>query len=240
MEGDNNRFSKYSPKLLKRLALVFGVFVVVIIVIAMVVLLRTDPKSDSNVLIENYAGTNVPTGYKDVIQENISNILRRNSIISSTEVVDAEIREGSYKESIDDDLVVSKLIADVESLQYSFQVTVTWWRGMNDNREITDPDVVVECPYYTDVIYKDKKCIAQEPYQQIKRYLPYYQYLGSGQKFGVSLKQFNDEYYLAVEVKACGDENVTESTVDATKKWIKSMYMDTNDYRIETFDICRR
>lgn len=183
----------------------------------------------------------MPFGYKNVVKRMLSEIINDNTATAGLVFSEAEIREGTYEEIIGDSSVDAKFIVDVPELRYSFQVEVIWPAKVGKNEEkIEDPNVTIKCPHYLDVIYADTKCIAQTPEQQLERYLPYYEDLDSGQRFGVSMKKFGGEPYVAVEVKSCGDSSVAEKAVNATKKWMKSIYLDPNDYTIKSMDICKR
>ena len=103
---------------------------------------------------------------------------------------------------------------------------------------LDDPDVTIECPYYVDVIYTDTKCLAQTPEQQVKRYTPHYDKI-NGIDFAVDSNQYEDKFYLSVEIASCGNTELGKSALDATRKWLKSVYLDPNDYTIELVDICK-
>ena len=233
-EVNGNLFFKHW----KIVAIICGL--VLLIIVFVIFGLEKKNESDFRVVIENYDRGETPIGYKDVIQSNIANILVKNGILISANTVDAVIRDGTYNVTVKNDYITrSKFIVDVDSLHYSFEVTVTWPDSIG-NKVPEDPDVVIECPEYLDVIYTDTKCIAQEPYQQIKRYLPHYEYLENGLKYGVSLQKYNERFYLALEAKSCGDKMIEEEVMDSTKRWIKSIYMDPNDLEMMFFDICKR
>ena len=214
----------------------------VIIIIAIVVLNRTTVKDVALTEVTNFdEASNMPVGYKNVVNKRIGELINENDDSSDLVFSEATIRNGTYKEDVGDSTTKARFIVDIPELKYSFQVEVVWASKTDKNKEkIEDPDVTILCPHYLDVIYTDKKCIAQDPDQQLKRYLPYYEDLESGQRFGVSMKKFGGEYYVAVEVKSCGDNSIANSAVNATKQWMKSIYLDPNDYVINALDICKR
>lgn len=239
MEGVRNFWQNANAGIKSLVIIASLVFIVAIA--AFIISLIPEEQFDSRVTVENFGEVaNLPKGYKKYIQDNIGNILKENSIVDASETANAVVREGSYSESEKNGARTAEFIVDIENLRQSFAVTVVWAASTSaDQEKIEDPNVTIECPYYLDVIYTDTKCLAQAPEQQIKRYLPHYDYAGEV-KYAVDLKKYADQMYLQVEIPSCGDSSLRESAVEGTKKWLKSRYLDPNDYKIETMDVCRR
>lgn len=217
-----------------------GIFLL-IIVVAIAALLIPKITNTYLVAIDNYDETiNIPEGYYDVVQKNIQNIFVQNGAMDIPTYQDASVREGSYKEKRSDNIVVSDFIIDIESMQYSFKVKVVWVAG--ESAILNDPDVTITCPDYTEVIYTEKKCIAETPIQQIKKYLPHTLEIEGGLEptFWIDLKKKMNSFYVSVAIRTCGDKQLEEKAVKETKKWIKSRFLDPNDYEIKTTDVCWR
>lgn len=235
-------YLKNLPKITKVVLGVVSAGLIVIIVITGILINRGEVRDVTLAEITNYSETaNIPVGYRDEIDKRIGVIINEHLENVGLVFSEAVIREGTYQEKEGEFSTNAKFIVDVPELKYSFQVDVIWSNKTDKNEEKTqDPDITIKCPHYLDVIYTDTKCIVQTPEQQLERYLPYYEDLDSGQRFGVSMKKFGGEPYVAVEVKSCGDTSVAERAVNATKKWMKSIYLDPNDYTIKPLDICKR
>ena len=212
--------------------------VVLVIAVWSVIMLIPEAQMDRRVTVTNYSDENVsvPRGYQQYISERIGDILRKSTMLDETETADGKIREGTYSESTDGDIVTAAFIVDVESVKQSFDVKVIWLKGKDIG---DDPNVTITCPYYTDVIYTDTKCQVTTPENQLKRYLPHYDYIDDT-KYAVNYQRYTDQMYLRIEIAACGDANLQKSAIDETKNWLKSRYLDPNDYKIETVDTCRR
>ena len=211
---------------------------ILIIIIAIVIKLTPEPVYNSRVTVDNFSEiSDLPNGYKRYIQDNIGNILKNSSAIDEAETADAIIRDGSYEEESSGSMIKSEFIIDLESLQYSFAVTVTWPAGTNLDQKITDPDVSISCPHYLDVIYTGTKCIAESPTAQLEHYLPHYDRI-DGVKYAVIANQYTGKSYVDIEISACGNTELLNSALSSTKKWLKSIYLDPNDYDIKTTDIC--
>ena len=220
--------------------------VVVIIIGALVIFVINalpKPEGTSLVRVDNFAETHVPDEYQTIISKAIQNILASNDESTSVSFSDGVIREDSYQEYSNETSTSAKFIIDFDSLHYSFQVNTSW---MRNNISTDDPEIVISCPHYRDVIYTDKKCIASSPQAQLSRYLPHYEYITRAKvKLSVSERKYDSFQknaggsYLATELKACGNQSLKESAETAVVSWIKSIYLDPNDYKIEVIDTCR-
>lgn len=221
---------------------VFLLVVLVSVIVALVVLLTPKPVEDERVEVVNFnTGTNVPVNYQSNVRRLIGNVMKASGALNAEMYVDATVREGTYREMSDDDGVRASFIIDVPSFKYSFAVMTNW--SINEP-DPTDKNVRVECPYYLDVIYTDTKCIAETPVEQVQRYLPHYEDLGGG-TLSVEMRKYDafqenaNEPYLALSVRACGDTGILEAAQSRVVKWLKSRYLDPNDYHMEVLDICR-
>ncbi len=221
-----------------KVVIVVPIVIVLVIAIWSVIRLIPEAQMDKRVTVTNYSDENVsvPRGYQQYISERIGDILRKNTMLSETEIADGAIREGTYNESTDNNIMTASFIVDVESVKQSFDVKVIWPKGKDIG---DDPNVTITCPYYTDVIYTDTKCQVTTPENQLKRYLPHYDYIDDI-KYAVNYQRYTDQMYLRIEISACGDANLQKSAINETKNWLKSRYLDPNDYKIETVDTCRR
>ncbi len=225
---------KNSPMVVKVSVFLFFVLAIVIIIAAIV--FSVSPSVKSNIDVVGFSNiVDAPKAYQDDLEQKISNMIKENDYFDDDFKYEAKIREGTYKKSEKDKTVTEKFIVDIDQLHYSFDVSIVWPEGKSVKE---DYNISISCPYYTDVIYTDTKCVVETPYQQIKKYLPRFGRV-DGVKYGVSLGQYNNEYYLKVEISACGNNTLLEDAKKDANKWIKSIYLDPNDYTIETVDICK-
>lgn len=239
MDGLNNIVDtiKYIPKKMKIIiASVLGMFLLVVIV-AVIASNKTVVDKVAPINIADFEdATSMPKGYRSEVERSISDIIKKNSETSGLVFSDAIIRDGTYKEEAEGDAVKARLIVDIDSLHYSFEVEATWPKNVGDGEPV-DPDVVIKCPHYLDVIYTDTKCIAQSPQQQLRRYLPHYGRVGDV-KYAVDFKRYVDKTYLRIEIPACSNVVLLEEAKESVKKWLKTIYLDPNDYEITTINTC--
>ncbi|MBQ2660973.1 hypothetical protein IJF93_02780 [Candidatus Saccharibacteria bacterium] len=236
-------FFRYSSVGARVGVVTFLLFDLIVIVVAVVILTRPAPGEDSHVEITNFDEVAaVPEDYQTNVQNLIWKAIESNDVFKDVVFTDAVVRADSYNEVTNGEVVTAKFIVDIESMHYSFAVTASWQKG---NTNVDDKSIYVECPHYLDVIYTDTKCIAMTPEEQVGRYLPHYDYVGDGRLLSVTMRQYDTfqeragEPYLAIEVNACGNESLLEAGKTATVKWLKSIYLDPNDYYMETLDVCR-
>ena len=231
-----------SPK--AKIGILCGFFAAIAIIIAVIIILAVSAKTEQiPVEIADFGGAEVvPSSYKNDIRRLIWKMLEGVDGLEDVSVDDAVVREGSYREERNGQAVSAKFIVDIESLHYSFEVSASWVSA-GDNS--SDPTLHVTCPYYTDVIYTDKKCIAASPIEQLRRYLPHYERLSNGALYTAELRKYDSfqthagETYLAVSVPTCDDKIVEEAATDL-RKWLKKIYLDPNDYYIEMIRECKR
>lgn len=182
--------------------------------------------------------TNAPVGYKKVIQEKIWPIIKEAENLGDDVNVVTTIRGDKFKEERkNNNIVTTNFILDVEQFHYSFDVSMSWRTDTEET--LNDPTVIIRCPHYLDVIYTDKKCIAETPIEQLKRYLPHYEYLSNGSKVAATMKNKNQKSYLNIEVDACGNQVLKDEATQVMRKWMESIYIDSGDIDIEIFDTCK-
>ena len=234
-------FWQYGSNRAKNGAVVLCFLTLLIIIIAIIWLFNPAAKEDLNIQITNSDEiSNVPEDYQTSIKKLIWYKIEDHLDLPGIVYEDAEIREGSYKEETIGDVVTANFIIDIESLRYSFAVTAKW----NKKSPSKDFDIQIQCPHYIDAIYTDTKCIAASPTDQLRRYLPHYEVMPDGQKINADFRTYAfyqehaGESYLAVEVSACGNEETLSSAKTIIINWLKSIYLDPNDYYIEMLDTC--
>ena len=213
--------------------ILFFVLVIVAIVFA---ILATKKPEEQNIDVTNFSEvSDAPKDYQTFTQELIWQLIEKNENIPDPSKYQAVIREGSYSEETDGNVVNANFIIDIEELRYSFEVDLAWPK--NDRNKQTDLTVHIRCPYYTDVIYTDTKCVAETPETQIQRYLPHNYYLDSGDRVHIKFSNFG-EPHLLVYINACKNQNLIDAAMNYAHDWIKSLYMDPDDFKMEPYDVC--
>lgn len=222
----------------------FLLLMIMVVVVSVIMLLRPRPVEDTHINVTNFEElVQVPEDYQTNIQKLMWRAIEASGVGDNVVFADAVVRDGSYSETTRGDVVTARFIIDIESMRYSFAVEANWSKT---NPNVDDQNIHIECPHYLDVIYTDTKCIAATPIEQVSRYLPHYEYLDGGQMMNVTMRKYDifqehsAEPYLAVEVNACGDDGILSSGKNKTVQWLKSIYLDPNDYYVEVLDTCQR
>lgn len=237
-----SNFYKYAPtksRIVVSLGFL-GLLAIIIISVIGIILKNFKPVEDTHITLTNPSIiANVPLSHQTAILKSIWSAIDSDNDFSGIIYEDAAIRDNSYTETISNGITTANFIIDIESLHYSFAVLAHW-----SNNSSSDPDVHISCPHYLDVIYTNTKCVAQSPLDQLRRYLPHYENLSNGELYDVKLRTYDNfqahagEQYLAISAKACGNSAILDEALSNTKAWLKSIYLDPNDYYLEPIDSC--
>ena len=212
----------------------FLVLVVFVIVLTVVFLNHnTEPQSVDITNFKEMSGA--PDAYKKGAQDLIKMLIDTNERIPNDALYQAVIREGSYSEEIKNNIATAHFLIDIEELRYSFEVTMSWLKGQTKKEDLY---IKIQCPYYTDVIYTDTQCIAETPEAQVERYLPHNYVLPNGHKVHIDKSKFGGEFKLLVNVDACKDQELTKEVIDYAEKWLESIYLNPDNYKMEPYDTC--
>ncbi|MBR0480299.1 hypothetical protein IJJ46_00515 [Candidatus Saccharibacteria bacterium] len=212
-------------------------FVAIIIISIVAITSHHDPAEENPITITNFSETTTaPAVYQNYITRIIYDRISSVEETSNLDLSEAKIREGSYQETASSEgSKNATFIIDIDSLRYSFEVNIVFTNTFADTE---DPHVIITCPHYTDVIYTDKKCIAVTPVEQLQRYLPHYERLSNGELYSVEVRNFPGRTYLAIIVPECKNQSMKDEATANFKKWLKSIYLDPNDYDIEAMGKC--
>ena len=212
-------------------------FILVVAAIVLAIVTTMGPEKEQNIDVANFSEvSDAPKDYQTYTQELIWQLIEKNENIPNASKYQAVIREGSYSEETDSNVVNANFIIDIEELRYSFEVDLAWPK--NNRNKQTDLTAHIRCPYYTDVIYTDTKCIAETPEAQIQRYLPHNYYLDDEHRVQIVNGSVNNNFKLLVYIKACKNQAVIEKAMNYATEWIKTIYMDPEDFKMEPYDTC--
>ena len=220
---------------MKVVVVLFIVMCILVVALAIISNIK-DQERAPGVPITNFSEvSDAPGEYQINTEQLIWMLTEQNGNVEDLSQYSATIRDGSYSEETDKKTKRAHFIVDIEELRYSFEVTMSWLEGRTKKEDLY---VKVQCPYYTDVIYTDTKCAAETPEMQIKRYLPHNEYLDNGTLVHVEESSVGRGHRLLVKVEACRNQGVIDAAMKRTVKWIKSIYMDPDDFTIESYDTC--
>ncbi len=212
-------------------------FILIITISIIAIFPHSNPAEENPITITNFSETTTaPQAYRNYISRVLYNKIASAEGTSNLDLSSAKIREGSYQETVSsEDAKNATFIIDIESVHYSFEVNLVFTNTFADTE---DPHVIITCPHYTDVIYTDKKCIALTPVEQLQRYLPHYERLSNGELYSAELRNFPGRTYVALIVPECKNQSMKNEATTDFKKWLKSIYLDPNDYDIEAMGKC--
>lgn len=214
----------------------FFVLILIAIVLAVISTMNMKKEDDTHIDVSNFPEiSNAPKEYQIGTEQLIWQLIEQNEPIPDFSDYQAIIREGSYHEETNNNISSADFIIDIEELRYSFEVSLSWPKGQ---KVYSDPSIKIRCPYYTDVIYTDTKCVAELPTAQIRRYLPHNYYLDNGYRVHIDENSTGGNFRLLVYINACKDENLIDSAMDYARNWIKTLYIDPDDFRMEAYDTC--
>lgn len=233
LQGIWGNFVENTSMGIRVIIVLFIIMSILIVVLAVMVNMQKQEEAPGIPIVNFQEISNAPEEYQANTEQLIWILASKSELIP--EDVTAVIREGSYSEEINNKTVSAKFIVDIEELRYSFEVTMSW---LKSQKKYEDLYVKIQCPYYTDVIYPDTKCVAEQPTEQIKRYLPHNYYLDDGKLVHVEESGAGRNYRLLVKVEACKNQDVIEAAMNHTTEWIKSLYMDPEDFATEPYDTC--
>ena len=169
------------------------------------------------------------------VRELIEMLIDKSDFIPEDAIYSAVIRDGSYSEEVINKTVNANFIVDIEELRYSFEVTMSWLENQPKKEDLY---IKIQCPYYTDVIYPDTRCVAETPDSQIRRYLPHNNILPDGRRVHVTQSTFGGNYTLLVQIDACKNQDIIDEALEYTETWIKKLYLDPDEFKIEPYDTC--
>lgn len=152
----------------------------------------------------------------------------------------AKVREGSVEKKHDEATGIKSadFIVDIESLQRSYRIHVEWGNDAN----ITGYPYVISCLRSDDeVIYPDFYCVDDfedvTDSSVINSYLPYWGKTESGYEYMVRSKKYSDgREYFEVSVDSCGDRKIINEALEATKKWINTLGINSEAFLYEAPD----
>ena len=98
-------------------------FILVVAAIVLAIVTTMGPEKEQNIDVANFSEvSDAPKDYQTYTQELIWQLIEKNENIPNASKYQAVIREGSYSEETDSNVVNANFIIDIEELRYSFEV----------------------------------------------------------------------------------------------------------------------
>ena len=189
---------------------------------------RIDTIDDSN------QTASMPSAAKDAYEDALWGIIKTNvDGIDRSVIQGARIREDSYteKKMNDDGVVQAGFIVDIDSIEQTYRVIVSWDKNESDVME-----VVIDCPAVNESKYPDSFC--QGTYRNtndLSLYLPYIVEANENEDTkDLYIDGDEDEHAIFIEITAC------EEYFDELKKqamdYLENTPLDLQKYTI-TYNI---
>lgn len=220
----------------KNTIIVLGVVVFILIAIGVILALMGgmfSKKSGFKISNEEQYFKNIRQEDEDVLLSVLSNQVKNVSDIDVEKtLVEGSIRDGSYSEDRQGDVVISNFLLDIDAIQQTYLVEFPWSKS-------TDvPDgISVECPRNDQSKFPDSYCIGiYTTSASIEIYLPYN---GSVKDNSYSVQaNYLIENGLDLFIASCGDENLMKAAKKDFENWISNTKFLENIYNINLVDIC--
>lgn len=215
----------------QKLLILFGFLTIIIIVVVSVILII---KSEPKVEISFDEKVNIPGEELKNARAKLVNVIRNNTENFNKNIVYKGVAR-DYTENKADDFTTAEFIVDFDSISESYKVSITW-PDPNDG----SPNIFISCPLL-DSKYPETPCATEaNDSKDILNYLPHDGKLDSGESYSVVGKYDGGESYVEVKVESCGNEAILNKALEAARKWISSIYLNPDDYRIYVpGDICK-
>lgn len=216
--GENISLSK---SMLRKIGIASAIILFVAVVIICIVVNVTMANQPSNMIkVDNYGELPLdpPAEVKGDLSSRIYNILAEHFGVQGA--VDANIRSGTAQNTSEGDVSSETFVLDVDEYQQSYDVYISW-----SDKIVIPENIGVECTLRQNSKYPDEKCYgtyydSDSPHQ----YLPYESNLTSGEPFAANYA-FEDSYgfeHITVTVQDCGNTELKEVAVLATKNYLKN------------------
>jgi hypothetical protein len=220
----------------------------IIIVILIIVLIPKQAAEPEQVIKINELDKtvkNLPNSELASIESMLRSIVELNiDENSSFDIKDAKVRDGSYNQTVDDDIIVSTFIVDIESLRQSYKVYDYYSSKNNEEIEKSDYNIQVSCLSKKDLIYGEFKCKDRSTIEnnlsevdQLSFLLPH-----RTENYEVSLNGYDLDHKgnLSVVVYVSKDlvtnksaiDEVVQREIEAIREWIRSEGADPANYNI--------
>lgn len=200
-------------------------------IVAGVIYWSFQPKENVEVVNEN--STPIPSDYWKGVKQEVWNLLEKNvSNLTQSNIDDAVIREGTYSETYNNDIITATFLLDIESLRQTYAITVSWSKKV----DVYDA-IQINCPPRDQMLYPETICYGMyNNTYSLDLYLPYAVY-------PEGYDDDDDAGPVAPNYIIHGDEeaktiDVTVSSCDVEKYKDEAMrYLDSTPIRLSQYQI---
>ena len=208
----------------QRIGFLVGLQLIVIVVLVVCTQLALRPRE--NVFVDNANVTNIPDDEWRGIKSELWELIQ-NNVTGATEadVDDVVVREGTYKESYQNDITTAKFLIDIDSLKQTYVVTVSW----SDEVELMD-SLTIDCPKKEEMKFPETMCYGMyNNTKSLSLYLPYVvksKYEGGAPNIYIEGNENNRR--IDVMLSTCD----TDALRSQAENYLNSIPVDLSEYTI--------
>lgn len=210
--------------------------------VVIAVIINTPVKRES-IVIENFNKyvENIPESEKITIEEGLYHIATLNTDNKVKSETTASIREGTYRQSFDNNIYETYFIIDIEMLKQSYSVSNLYSNLSIEESGLTDYTLSILCLPIDDLKYGDFNCkdrLSQESNisqsDPILKYLPYstLDYTVTPIEDGGNNLILNVDILISEADYKSDVEGIVESYGEEIEVWIESLDLNPDDYNI--------
>lgn len=203
---------------------------IIIVVIVVCVNMAMAPRDYVGIVNENEAA--IPDERWEGIKNELWYLIAANvDGADKSDIDDAEVREGTYEETVEGDITTARFLLDIDSLKQTYAVTVSW----SDEVELSD-SLAIDCPRASEMKYPETVCYGMfNDSYSLDLYLPYEAYPAGYENeddeplapnYSISDDQY--EKKIDIMVSACDAEKYKKEALD----YLNSVPIDLNSYSI--------
>ena len=208
----------------RNLILGFISFILIIVIISVIIIINTP----STRIIGN---NNIPAKELSQLKNQLTTLINNQYNIIDSKNLDIEIREDTYIESNDNDIITTNFLVDIPSIEQTFSIDMSW----SEKTKKYSADFSISCPSEEQSNYPNSLCIteANSSYDYLSEYLPYYGNINEG-SFTISQGYLNNSPTLKISINSCGNKDIQNAAILAAKKYIStiSKYPEKYNYYV--------
>lgn len=199
--------------------------ILVIVVLAVCLNVALNPQEKIKVVSND--GWNMAEDRWQGIKRELWNLMKENIEGMATDNIDdVVIRDGTYRESTENDITTATFLVDIDSLRQTYQITAAW----SDKVELYD-SLAIDCPPVDQMKYPDTVCKGMfNTTASLDLYLPH-DITDDDTEDGVLWAYiYGDEYNRTIDVE------MAPCDIDATRKkvddYLGSLPIDMDEYTV--------
>ena len=202
--------------------------VIVALIVAVVVWWMNKPKLPEVVDVTNYSSIEdvLPSEAQGALRAQLYYLLSQHfDVPDEVKKVKAEIRQDTYKEKNNGDVISASFILDIDEYQQTYKVSISWSETIKE----LPIDVLLDCARRDEAKYPDAMCYGMyNNSDSVNLYLPYEGTTSLGDKYSLEFGYYDEDgtEKVLVKVNDCGNKDRTNVAVEDAKKYIKSINLD--------------